>query len=149
MATGFQMVMGPRPGEVARVLAAFAAFAESRAVPAEARRALLVVLDELLTNIASYGMAGRADGSATVEAVVSPDALQVTLTDNGPQFDPLARMAPDTTLSVEDRPIGGLGIYLMQHLVDEAHYMRMGDQNVLVITKRLPAGASPELEGGL
>lgn len=148
MATGFQMVMGPGPGEVARVLAAFAAFVESRAVPAEARRAILVVLDELLTNIASYGMEGQADGRATVEVVVSPDALEVTLTDNGPHFDPLARPAPDTTLSVEDRPIGGMGIFLVRHLVDDARYARTLNQNVLVITKRLPAGASPELEGG-
>ena len=148
MADGFRMVFRPGPGEGARVLEAFASFFESRGVPAEVRRGMLVVLDELVANIGSYGVAGRADGKATVEAVLTPDVLEVTVSDNGPPFDPLARAAPDTTLSLEGRPIGGLGIYLVQQLVDEARYARTGDHNVLVLTKRLSAGASPEPEGG-
>ena len=149
MAAGFRMVMGPGPGEVAKALAAFAAFVESRGVPPEVRRGMLVVLDELLVNIGTYGVAGRADGKATVESVLTPDVLEVTVSDNGPPFDPLARAAPDTTLSVEDRPMGGMGIYLVQRLVDDARYARTADHNVLVLTKRLPAGESPELQGGV
>ena len=148
MAAGFRMEMGPGPGEVAKMLRAFKAFVESQGIPAEARRGMLVVLDDLLANVANYAIAGRADGTATVEAALSADELAVTLCDNGPPFDPTARAAPDTTLSVEDRPIGGLGIHLVRRLVHSARYARTGDLNVLTLTMRLAADGSPGPEGG-
>ena len=118
MAESFRMTMGAESGEVARAIAAWTHFAEAQALPAGVRRSLNVVLDELLANTLSYGMAGRADCQATLEVQLEADRLVVTLTDDGVPFDPFGREAPDTTLSVEDRPIGGLGIHLVRQLVD-------------------------------
>lgn len=136
------MTVGPRLEEVARVNAAFAEFSEAQAVPLEVRRSMLVVLDELLANIISYGLATDGGGEAAIEVVLGAESLTVTLSDNAAAFDPFARAAPDTTLSVEERPIGGLGIHLVRHMVDEVSYQRSGDRNVTVLVKRLVANTS-------
>lgn len=148
MSSGFRMSIGADLAEVARVNAAFADFADANALPATVRRSLNVVLDELLANTVSYGLAGREDGEAAIEVALDAGRLTVTLSDNGPPFDPFARASPDTTLSVEDRPIGGLGILLVQQLVDDVYYQRTGDRNVIVLAKRLAGRAPPGHRGG-
>lgn len=136
MGAGFRLSIDGQSGEVARAAQAFADFAAEHDVPAEVRRSVLVVLDDLLANVVSHGLAGRDGGEATVEVALGPDELVITLSDNAPPFDPFQRAAPDTALPVEERPIGGLGIHLVRHLVDEASYHRHGDRNVTVLTKR-------------
>jgi sigma-B regulation protein RsbU (phosphoserine phosphatase) len=123
--------------EVARVAVAFEAFASEQGVPTEARRSLQVVLDDLLANVVLHGLAGRAGGEAVVEVALSGDRLTVTISDNGPPFDPFARATPNTTLSIEDRQIGGLGIHLVRQMMDEVSYARREDRNVTVLAKRL------------
>ena len=140
MRPGFRMTIGADPGEVARVNAAFAEFADAHAVPASIRRSMNVVLDELLNNTISYGFAGREGGEVTVEAELSPDRLSVTLTDDGRPFDPFGMAAPDTTLPVEERRIGGLGIHLVRRMMDEVSYQRRADRNVVVLVKLLTGG---------
>lgn len=148
MRHGFRMSIGAHPGGVGKVNAAFAEFAETHAVPAAMRRSLSVALDELLANAFSHGMAGRDAGSVTVEVQLDQERLTVTLTDDGPPFDPFGPTAPDTTLSVEERPIGGLGIHLVRRLVDEVSYQRRDDCNVVVLVKQLAAGQADGLSGG-
>lgn len=142
------MTIGTDLGEVSRANAAFADFAAAHALPAGVRRSLNVALDELLANAVTHGLAGRAGGAVTIDAVLDTDRLTVTITDDGMPFDPFARAAPDTSLSVEDRPIGGLGIHLVRELVDEVRYHRRNDQNVVVLTQRLEAGAHEHHHGG-
>jgi anti-anti-sigma factor len=142
MSSGFRMVIDAEPEEVARVIAAFDEFAGTHGLPSAARRSMNVVFDELLANTVSYGLAGRDDGEVIVEVGVDAGVLKVTLTDNGDPFDPFARAAPDTSLSVEDRPIGGLGIHLVRQLVDEVEYQWKGRRNVVVLTKRLEGRAT-------
>jgi sigma-B regulation protein RsbU (phosphoserine phosphatase) len=139
MRDGFEMSVGAHPGGVGEVSAVFARFAETHALAIAVRRSLDVVLDELLANALSHGLAGREAGEVRVRVELERERLIVTLTDDGPPFDPFARDVPDTTLSVEERPIGGLGIHLVRRLVDEVGYERRGDRNVVVIVKRLPA----------
>lgn len=148
MAQGFRMTMGADLGEVARANAAFADFAAAAALPAGVRRSMNVVLDELLANTVLHGLAGRPDGQVILEVQLDGDRLLVTLSDDGLPFDPFGRAAPDTTLSVEDRPIGGLGIHLVRQLVDEVMYQRQGDRNVVVLTKRLGGEAREHHSGG-
>lgn len=148
MRPGFRMTIGADLGEVARVSAAFAAFADARAVPASVRRSMSVVLDELLTNTVSYGFAGREGGEVTVDVELSADRVSVTLSDDGAPFNPLDLAAPDTALSVAERPVGGLGIHLVRRMMDDVRYQRRTDRNIVVVTKRLAGGTTTDHRGG-
>lgn len=148
MRHGFRMSIRADPGGVGKVNSAFAGFTETHALPAAMRRSLSVALDELLANALSHGMAGRDAGSITVEVELDRERLTVTLTDDGPPFDPFGATGPDTTQSVEDRPIGGLGIHLVRRLVDELSYQRRDGCNVVVLVKRLAAGQADGISGG-
>jgi serine/threonine-protein kinase RsbW len=102
-----------------------------------------VSLDEVLANVIRHGLAGRGE-SARVELELQLDAgepprCELLVSDDGPEFDPLAAEAPDTTLAVEDRPIGGLGIELVKRLMDEVRYERSGGRNRLRLARRLVA----------
>ena len=138
MRANFHMTIGADPGQVAGVGAAFTQFADAHALPDAIRRSVSVALDELLNNTIAYGFAGRGGGELSVEVELSDDRVCVTLTDDGRAFNPLDRSAPDTALSVGERPIGGLGIHLARRMMDEVVYHRRADRNVVTLTKRLP-----------
>lgn len=137
LGNGFQLTIEPDRGAVARANAAFTAFAEANAVPAPIRRSLNVALDELLQNTIAHGFAGRQGGVVTIAVELGTDRLTVTLTDDGRPFDPLGTAAPDIARSVEERPVGGLGIHLVRQLMDEVRYQRHADRNVVTLVKRL------------
>ena len=130
-----------------QVNAAFAEFAEAHALPAAVRRSVNVALDDLLANAVSHGRTGREPCSVTVEVELDHERVTVTLTDDGPPFDPFALDAPDTTLSVEERPIGGLGIHLVGQLMDKVNYQRREGHNVVVLVKELVNGKTQTSEG--
>lgn len=140
MRNGFRMSVGAHPGGVGEVNAAFAGFAEAHTLPAAVRRSVNVALDELLVNVLSHGRTGRDPCSVTVEVELDQERVTVILTDDGPPFDPFGRDAPDTTLSVEERPIGGLGIHLVGQLMDQVSYQRREGHNVVVLVKQLVNG---------
>ena len=79
------------------------------------------------------------NGTATVRCCVGGDPLQVTIQflDSGKPFDPLAREDADTTLSAEDRGIGGLGILMVKKSMDAVGYAYENGSNVLTIKKNL------------
>ena len=136
----FRKSVGADPSGVHEVNLAFAGFAEAHALPADARRSISVALDELLANALTHGRTGRDPCSVTVEAQLDENRLTVTVTDDGMPFDPFAREAPDTTLSLEERSIGGLGIHLVGKLMDEVSYQRREDHNGVVLVKQLVKG---------
>ncbi len=148
MRHGFRMSIDAHPGGVGEVNAAFAGFAETHALPPATRRSLNVAIDELLANALSHGMAGRHAGLLTVEVELDQERLTVTLIDDGPPFDPFGQNAPDTTLSVEERSIGGLGIHLVRQLVDEVSYQRRDGCNVVVLVKQLAGEQAEGPRGG-
>jgi anti-sigma regulatory factor (Ser/Thr protein kinase) len=133
--------IGADRNEIARVNAAFDDFADAHALPDAVRRSVSVVLDELLTNTLSYGLA-EPGGEVIVDIELHADRLVITISDNGRPFDPLSIPAPDTTLSVEDREIGGQGIHLVRRMVDELRYHRRSGRNIVMLTKRLGGGAA-------
>jgi anti-sigma regulatory factor (Ser/Thr protein kinase) len=100
-----------------------------------------VSLDEVLANVVRHGLEGRGE-SARVELELwfepgDPPRCEVRVADDGPEFDPLRAPAPDTTLGVEERPIGGLGIELVKRLMDEIQYERRDGRNHLRLVRRL------------
>ncbi|MBQ7064975.1 MAG: ATP-binding protein [Firmicutes bacterium] len=90
-----------------------------------------MILDELLTNIISYGFTGRTDGWVQAEASVKDGALYVTLTDNGILFDPLAWDSRPEDFDEE----GGLGIHLARQMSDDMTYKVDQGYNQLRIVK--------------
>jgi serine/threonine-protein kinase RsbW len=134
------MSVGAHPGGVGEVSSALAEFAEAHALTEDVRRSVSVALDDLLANALSHGQTGRDPCSVTVEVELDHERVTVIVTDDGPPFDPFARAAPDTTLSVEERPIGGLGIHLVGQLMDKVDYQRRDGHNVVVLVKELANG---------
>ena len=97
-----------------------------------------IAIDELFGNIAHYAYNPEI-GQATVRVEVIEDPLAVTITfiDNGVPYDPLAKADPDTTLSAEERDIGGLGIYMVKKSMDDIAYEYKDGHNILKIKKNL------------
>ena len=104
----------------------------------KAQMQLDVAMDELFGNIARYAYA-PGEGDATVRVSVDTDArvAEVTLIDSGIPFNLLEASQPDTAASAEDRPIGGLGIFLVRKTMDDVSYVRDGDRNVLTLRKKI------------
>lgn len=140
MPQGFRMSVGAHPAGAGEANEAFAGFAEEHALPAAVRRSLSVAIDELLANALTHGLAGRDEAQVRVEVELDQERLTVTVIDDGPPFDPFGRPDPDTTLSVEERAVGGLGIHLVRRLVDEVSYQRRDGCNVVVLVKQLKGG---------
>ena len=97
-----------------------------------------IAIDELFSNIAHYAYNPEV-GEATVRVEVTEDPLAVVITfiDKGVPYDPLAKEDPDTTLSAEERKIGGLGIYMVKKSMDDVTYEYKDGQNILAIKKNL------------
>lgn len=106
--------------------------------PLKAQMQIDIAIDELFGNIAQY--AYNPDiGSATVRVEVSEDPLAVIITfiHGGIPYDPLKADDPDITLSAEDRPLGGLGIYMVKKSMDAIIYEHRDGKNILSIKKTL------------
>lgn len=95
-----------------------------------------VALDELLTNIALYAYApetGNIDIDYDFDA--SARLLTIVISDEGKPFDPLAKEDPNIALSLQDRKIGGLGIFIVKQVMDEVSYERKDGKNILTLKK--------------
>lgn len=100
--------------------------------------AIHLVCEELVVNIVSYAYPGRTDGYLKVEIDREENGfLVLRFIDGGIPFNPLEREMPDTSLALEDRPIGGLGIFLTTQMMDSVAYERVGNENVLTIKKQI------------
>ena len=96
-----------------------------------------VAIDELFSNIAYY--AYEAEGDATVRVEIIEESMEIVLTflDNGIPYNPLEKEDPDTTLSAEEREIGGLGIFMVKKTMDDVKYEYKDGQNILKIVKKM------------
>lgn len=95
---------------------------------------LELAVEEALVNVFNYAYEGQTHtGGAFCQVTVQADALVVDIVDEGPPFDPLARTDPDTSLELDQRQPGGLGILLIKNLVDEVSYRREDERNVLTL----------------
>lgn len=106
--------------------------------PMKAQMQLDLAIDELFSNIAHYAYHPQT-GPATIRVEVEEEPLAVILTfiDNGMPYDPLAAKEPDITLPAEERPVGGLGIFLVKKTMDEISYEYKDGQNILRIRKNM------------
>jgi len=136
-------VPGTRQG-VRAALDALAALTTAHGISKAVSWPVEVSLDEVLANVVEHARGGR-DGAATVDLElrldlgVEPPVCEMMVVDDGPEFDPLSAAAPDPSLGIEERPIGGLGLALVRRLMDEVHYERRDGRNRLRLLRRLVA----------
>ena len=97
-----------------------------------------VAIDELFGNIANYAYnPDIGDATVRVEVTEHPLAVVITFIDNGVPYDPRAKSDPDSTLSAEEREIGGLGIYMVKKSMDDISYEYKDGKNILKIKKNI------------
>jgi anti-sigma regulatory factor (Ser/Thr protein kinase) len=96
-----------------------------------------LALEEIFMNVVMHGSpAGRAP-RVEVSLALCDGCLTLMIEDDGPSFDPLSLAAPDVTASLEERRVGGLGVYLVRQMMDAVSYQRLGGRNQLSMTKRV------------
>lgn len=97
-----------------------------------------LALEEILVNIAKYAY---PDDKGIIDISYEIDdnnkQLKVVIKDKGIEFNPLEKEDPDLEASVENRKIGGLGIYIVKKIMDDIKYQRINNENVLEIIKQL------------
>ena len=96
-----------------------------------------LAIEEAVVNVMNYAYPRGTKGDVTIEALSNDVRLKFTIIDSGTPFDPTVHSDVDTTLSAQDRPIGGLGIHLVRNIMDSINYERIDNLNVLTLRKKL------------
>ena len=101
---------------------------------------LQLAVDEACTNIITHGYAGMDPGSIIFSIEITAGKVVMTITDFGHEFEPSNAPMPDVTAELEDRPMGGFGLYFIYQTMDQVDYSSSTAGNQLTLTKYLPGG---------
>lgn len=96
-----------------------------------------LALEEAVVNVMKYAYPIGMHGNVSIEAQANDVRLKFTIIDSGKPFDPTVKADVDTTLSAQERPIGGLGIHIIRQIMDSINYERLDGHNVLTLRKKL------------
>lgn len=129
-------------GEISRLAPFMEEVADAYSIAPDVAFKVNLALDEALANSISYAYPEGTEGSICLEAEMveredkaEGGELVFRIIDQGVAFDPTQEGEVDTTLSVEERPIGGLGIFLIKQMMDSVTYCRIDDKNILTLRK--------------
>lgn len=98
---------------------------------------LMLAVEEAVVNVMNYAYPIGSHGDVTVVACATRHSIKFIISDDGKAFDPTRAADVDTTLTAEERPIGGLGILLVRELMDSINYERVSGKNILTLTKQI------------
>ena len=98
---------------------------------------LKLAVEEAVVNVMQYAYPLGTTGDIEVDALSDGELLKIVISDRGKAFDPTQAAKADTTLAVDERPIGGLGILLVRELMDSINYERINSKNVLTLIKKI------------
>jgi anti-sigma regulatory factor (Ser/Thr protein kinase) len=128
------------PGEAAQlpVLAQFLQeFWSAAELPPTQSLPFEIALEEIFMNVVLHGSPEGQQGRVEVCLALDEDNFTLAVEDDGPPFDPLTVAAPDTHAPLEDRRVGGLGVYFVRQMMDAVSYTRVGPRNQLRMTKHV------------
>lgn len=131
-------VLEPNLTEIDRINDELNDFAKAHGVANGIIQKLKISIDDLVTNIITHGLSGD-DHSIEIRFTCSDKQLVVEISDDGIAFNPFDGAKPDTTLSIEDREVGGLGVFLVSELVDDVAYQWHNHRNVVKLLMNLDA----------
>jgi anti-sigma regulatory factor (Ser/Thr protein kinase) len=135
---GTQIHIRNRVEEMPAIVSMVEDFGARHHIPPALVNDLNLCLDEVISNIISYGYPGGAKGEITVLLSYQAGQLTTEIRDDGAPFDPSRTDPPDLSGTVQTRKVGGLGIYFVRQLMDDVVYHRAGNENRLMLKKNIP-----------
>ena len=104
----------------------------------DVRATILLVIDELVSNLLKYGFSGEPNQRSYLKIELDDDCLEIELKDNGHRFNPLVQPEPNLLgQGLSERPVGGLGLYLVLRMMDETRYEWRQPWNCLTLRKKM------------
>lgn len=122
---------------LAILLDAIESFGHSQTWPVHVVTQVRLALEEVIVNVMSYGSLGPGAPHLKIDLTQKESQVQIAVADNGIAFDPLQIAPPKLDATLENRKIGGLGIFLVFQLMDSVTYHRSGEWNRLLMNKSL------------
>ena len=119
--------------ELDRLNALVAGFGERVNFTATEEYSIYLIIEEIFTNIVNHAWSDPGEHSIFFRLSASKETAKMEFHDDGQPFDPTEADTPDIHASVEDRPIGGLGLHLVREAASEMFYQRLEEQNQLIV----------------
>ena len=123
--------------EVPRLASFIDEVAEACGIDMATTMSLNLAMEEAVVNVMRYAYPAGTVGNVDIDAEFADGQLTFVLSDSGTPFDPTQAGTPDLTLDAEERPIGGLGIFLVRQIMDTIVYRRSDGKNILTLTKNI------------
>ena len=140
MATELLLQLSNNRPEIQNLRNRFDIFAKDNKIPTKAIHDVQLALDEIVTNIVEYGYDDDGKHLIDIKFILNKRSLEIIIIDDANPYNILGKEKPDTSLSLEDKPIGGLGIYLVKHLMTNIDYDYRDGKNHLSLSKSLTEG---------
>jgi len=112
-------------------------FGRAHNLPAKMMFQLNLALEELFTNIVSYGYADQAEHTIQIHLAMEKGSLIVRVEDDGVPFNPDQAQSPDLKCPLEERQIGGLGVHFIKKFMDKMVYERRNGKNILIMKRTI------------
>lgn len=138
MQTTFTATLKNQLSEIVKLEKILEEFGLNQQIPDKTLLAMNLALEEILTNIISYGYQDTQEHDIFLRLTIEGKDFMAEVEDDGIPFNPLDSQDPDITLPVKDRPIGGLGIHLTKKMMDGIDYERRDGKNFLRLKKSIP-----------
>jgi len=134
--------------ELARIAERIDEFCADRDLGPRLAYAVNLAVDEILTNTISYGYDDQEPHRIALIVSMKADAVVVEIVDDSNAFDLSEAPESDVESSIEDRVPGGLGLILVHQMMDSVEYRRVGDRNVVTLTKKTTGAGAGDTSGG-
>ena len=112
-------------------------FWSAAGLPRAQALAFQLALEEVFMNVVMHGSPAGTAPRVEVSLMLTDAGLNMTVEDDGPEFNPLSVPPPDVTASLGERPVGGHGVFLVRQMMDAVSYQRVGARNRLSMTKHI------------
>tara|TARA_B100001750_G_scaffold15563_1_gene10897 strand:- start:2256 stop:2672 length:417 start_codon:yes stop_codon:yes gene_type:complete len=123
--------------EIQKIRKEFESFANENQMANDVRRNTQIALDEIISNTIEYGYEKYSGDKIKVNFLIDQTNLVIEIIDNAKIYNILERNDPDISKSIEEKPIGGLGVHLVKSLMNEVKYDCINGKNHLTLIKQL------------
>ena len=131
------LILKNRRSEIRILANGVMAFGKENDLPQDALNDTRLALEEMFSNIVSYGFEDDREHEIVMEIEVSADMLTMKIRDDGRPFDSTEYSNPNLERPLDEREVGGLGIHLVRHVIDQWEYKSEQGKNILTMKKRI------------